>query len=95
MKMILITSLLLSSLTALADSSKLVEQCRPAGVRKIIGMAESSNLQVSEDDIVECGIDNRSLNPYKYVWFCAEATGEAGSIRLSVMTQKGPFKKCF
>lgn len=92
-----LAALLILSFSASSFASSrtetLIELCRPVGIEKLHKRAEVLHLVLDEDSVRECGVDNRRMNPSKYVWFCGESTD--GSKSLRVMTQKPVFKDCF
>lgn len=75
------------------STSKLIKACQEVGTAKVVAQAEAYGLKVNPKDVKECGVDNRFMNPSKYVWFCAVTTG--GEKKISSMTQKPAFKDCF
>jgi hypothetical protein len=94
MKILITLSIMTFSFSSFAISnSKLVNACKPAGITKLQAQAKAKGLEVRAEDVKECGIDNRLLNPVKYVWFCATTTD--GSEKITKLTQKAPFKPCF
>lgn len=95
MKLVLIAFLASTfTISAFASSSDgLVRACERAGVEKVALQARSLGLKVKRQAIRECGVDNRPLNPWKYVWFCARTSGGEKVIR--VITQKSAFSDCF
>lgn len=91
MKAFIALAFLSFSVSSFADTAKLVEKCRQAGEEKVMAQAASLNVKLVEE-VRECGVDNRPLNPSKYVWFCAKA--DRGD-EIKVLTQKPLFGKCF
>jgi hypothetical protein len=75
------------------STEKLVKACQKVGTEKVVSQAKEYGLKVNPGDVRECGVDNRPLNPTKYVWFCAITTGDEETI--SKLTQKPLFGDCF
>ncbi len=82
-----------SSSSFAISNSKLVNACKPAGIAKIQADAQTKGVDVNAEAVKECGIDNRLLNPSKYVWFCATSTD--GTQKFNHITQKPALKPCF
>lgn len=72
-----------------------VNQCEQAAIAKLENQASVYGATLDVNTVAVAGIDDRPLNPYKYVWFSAIGHTEKGDIQLQVLTQKGPFRKCF
>lgn len=90
-----LTMLCLLSISAVSfagNDKKLIESCRQVGEQKILDQAKYLNLKVDKKDIKVCGVDNSNAIA-KYVWFCATTTG--GEEKITKLTQKPLFGKCF
>lgn len=84
---------LFSTSTFAIGDGLLIKACHKAGVKKLQAQARYHNLRLDMSTLRTCGIDNRLLNPSKYVWFCATSTG--GEKRFQALTQKSLFSDCF
>lgn len=73
------------------DHKKLVKQCRKVGVKKVIAQGKSVGVKIKPKDVKVCDVDSRMLSLSSYVWFCAETSQG----RITQMTQKSLFSKCF
>lgn len=82
-----------SNLSFAMSTEELIKACRKVGTAKVLAQAEAYGLTVDPDQVKECGVDNRFMNPVKYVWFCATTSG--GEKKISQMTQKSLFRECF
>ena len=91
MKLLTILSLVFS-FSALAKHERLIDECRDAGTRAVVQRAQEMNVSIDQERIYECGVDARILNPFKYVWFCADAL--EGDEVVSVLTVKIPRNVC-
>lgn len=72
-----------------------VNQCEQVAIAKLDYQAALQGATLDLTTVEVAGIDDRALNPYKYVWFKAVGRTENGDIELHALTQKPPFKKCF
>ncbi|HEX4925064.1 MAG TPA: hypothetical protein VFV50_13305 [Bdellovibrionales bacterium] len=101
-------SFMLAALAALTLSSasandapqypKYVAECREAAIAKMKSSAEFHGGKLDEASVKVSAIDDRLLNPYKYVWFTGVVRFPNGSVKeLSALTQKSylPRTKCF
>ncbi len=94
MKFLTLFLMVMFSMSSFAISTEnLIKACQKVGVDKIVAQAEAFSLEVDPKSVKECGVDNRALNPSKYVWFCAVTTG--GEKSITKITQKPAFKDCF
>lgn len=73
------------------ENPKLVNECRAVGIKKVKLQAKSWGINVRDRDIYACDVDDRFLNPSKYVWYCADTPKG----RISQLTQKPLLKDCF
>lgn len=74
------------------STTDLIKACEKVGAEKILVKAQTLGVEIESDTIQECGVDNRRLNPSKYVWFCAKVKDETKVIR--TLTQYS-FGNCF
>jgi nicotinamidase-related amidase len=88
MKALFTVVLFTLSLSSFANTAKLIEACRSAGVEKIL----LQDSHINPASVKECGVDSRVLNPSKYVWFCAK---NSQGKTITVLTQKSLFSDCF
>ncbi len=73
MKTLLVLSILFGSTQAFAISDKnLISKCAPVGYLKILKHSECLNCTIVKDTFAAINIDNRTLNPYKYVMYEAQ-----------------------
>ncbi|WP_408096330.1 hypothetical protein ACJVC5_14915 [Peredibacter sp. HCB2-198] len=99
MKMLAAVFFLLSSMSAFAISDqKLVDKCFPYAQEKMIEHAKKLNCSIGEDPFTITGIDNRTLNPWKYLrWEMKVDCPEHQDVKeITAVTQYSAFDKtCF
>ncbi|WP_413287665.1 hypothetical protein [Bdellovibrio sp. HCB337] len=80
-----------------ADLPSYVEGCKKVAILKLEAQAAKYGATLDLETVQVADIDDRVLNPWKYVWFIALGRGGEGGgvIQLEAMTQKPPFQKCF
>ena len=81
-KMVFVIALgIVSGLSAFAsEQPEFVETCAPRGLEKLRDQAAAYGASLQEQTFAVCGVDDRWYNPSKYVWYCASATAQDGSI---------------
>jgi hypothetical protein len=72
-KLILLLSLVSSS-AALASNEKIAAKCLETGIAKITSQAEIWGCTTDLNSVVVTAVDNRLLNPYKYIWYKANVS---------------------
>ncbi|QDK42000.1 hypothetical protein DOM21_11190 [Bacteriovorax stolpii] len=73
MKALFVLTLLLSASAAHAISDeKLITKCAPVAYLKILGRSKELKCPLIKDTFAAINIDNRTLNPYKYVMYQAD-----------------------
>lgn len=93
MKTFLLLGLLAFSVqthAAISDTG-LVQECSGLGYKRLKMEARHQNRKLDSTTMRVCEIDNRRFNPWKFVYYCAEATD---GMRVSVRMDKGPFGPC-
>lgn len=79
--MLVLIAGLLSGLSAQASSQpEFVQTCSTLGLEKLRAQAEATGVDLQEKTFEVCGVDSRWYNPSKYVWYCANASAQDGSI---------------
>jgi UTP:GlnB (protein PII) uridylyltransferase len=96
-KSILFAIFLLSTQAMASNSSpRYVSECAKVANAKLKIKASMLEATVVPGSMRVSGIDDRWSNPFKYVWFKAEAETASGEIiTIQALTQKSPFKPCF
>jgi len=90
--------LVLAAGSAFAAEPSYLAECTAAATAKFRHQAASRGAALVAGSVKVTYIDDRILNPYKYVWFKAIAKDQTGAeISLKTMTQKSyfPIKACF
>lgn len=101
MKTVLMSlAIVLGASAAFASNSQnlpaYVAECRQAAIAKLQNEAANNGATLDLSSVQVSEVDDRGWNPYKYVWFTAVGRGANNvEVSLEVLTQKGPFKKCF
>ncbi len=94
MKFFIVTLAFLSSVPAFAISDQnLVSTCAPTGKTKLAKQAEAYGCQIDVAQMSVDAIDNRLLNPSKYVWYKVDQRcGEFAELIVLVQYYRG---RCF
>lgn len=86
-KLILLSAMLFSSASFAIPTSALIEKCAETGVEKLLIQAEAKNCSNKRSELLVREVDNRILNPSKYVWYGMNFECPEGKQELVEMVQ--------
>ena len=94
MKFLFIVAFLSLSASAFAISNeKLVAACKSKAVQKLEDISSARGCVIETNHVIVDGIDNRLLNPSKYIWFSVEANCEKKVEIIKTMVQYDSFSR--
>lgn len=85
--LILFATLVFSTSSFAISTTLLIERCADKGVEKLLAQAQSKHCRGDEKQLSVREVDNRIMNPSKYVWYSMTVQCEAGKEELVEMVQ--------
>lgn len=86
-KVVLILALMSSTAAFAISDASLVSKCTGKAFEKLSEAAQVQGCNMDSVAITFSSLDNRKLNPSKYVWYEAEANCGGGTMAVSALVQ--------
>lgn len=95
-KVVLILALMTSTAAFAISDSSLVSKCTGKAFEKLSEAAQVQGCNIDSVEITFSSLDNRKLNPSKFVWYEAEANCGEATMPVSALVQYDSMSgRCF